>query len=725
MDPIFQNISSILWSATTSASYTGNAWYVSFGDGSADNYFKSDSNQVRCVRGRQFDFLTSYYGRWVYVDSAEVVDIDTNAIIPDLKLINTNHIQSGNRHLIRAGIPNVKLSGALITKAEAKSTASKSLKGLSGIGSMKMILKNAKEEEETFVLTPTSDTSKIGKSVIVKSDGSEEEMSSEKIEAKTKTLIEAKEKIKEIIVYVKPPEENRPIDIPKSAPITAPTGDVRITVEDGQANKASFNVTVIGEDTDMGVLTVTDSEVLAYNFKSTIAHENDYLYFGYNDSEREISYSKKVTICNIGSEDISGTSFVIGVDSNYSHLVRTFSTSYDDSLIGFGAGVCKQYNINFDFKRPSELTKVKINITIKDNFNNITWDDYVAIKLSPYPHLNLYLVSNKVSLNGFLVAPGRQLIKVTFSGSNSNSFVRVPLKTDDTYEVVLSTPNINSEDTYQIGSDKKPDASKMLGFTDVGIHEPDNDLDHATIIPLLGGESIGYLHKNDIDFYKLVDLPEVFDQNSTYNPNDKIEIQFSTDMNSSTVTSESVTLVDSLSSPIPTSFEYNSTSRVVTLTPLSTLAIGEYKVLLASSLETASGNTLAKEKKIEILLHLERKNGVVIDTKTNLEWQDSYEDNITKHAVWSDAMSYCEALSLDGKSDWRLPEIEELKSIIDTSETPMHYSIFESITSSNVWSATTDASNTDFAWGVYFDSGSAYPNLKSLSTQVRCVRGRQ
>jgi hypothetical protein len=51
--------------------------------------------------------------------------------------------------------------------------------------------------------------------------------------------------------------------------------------------------------------------------------------------------------------------------------------------------------------------------------------------------------------------------------------------------------------------------------------------------------------------------------------------------------------------------------------------------------------------------------------------------------------------------------------------------VADQITSSNVWSATTNASNTDNAWNVNFGSGSANNNNKSNSNQVRCVRGRE
>jgi len=59
-------------------------------------------------------------------------------------------------------------------------------------------------------------------------------------------------------------------------------------------------------------------------------------------------------------------------------------------------------------------------------------------------------------------------------------------------------------------------------------------------------------------------------------------------------------------------------------------------------------------------------NLTVIDTDTQLEWQDDYSDNeesAIKIAWWGEALTYCHNLNLDGNG-WRLPNINELKSLI-------------------------------------------------------------
>jgi hypothetical protein len=86
----------------------------------------------------------------------------------------------------------------------------------------------------------------------------------------------------------------------------------------------------------------------------------------------------------------------------------------------------------------------------------------------------------------------------------------------------------------------------------------------------------------------------------------------------------------------------------------------------------------------------------------------------------------CEGLNLSGFSDWHLPTIQELGTLVDYGRSsPAMDPIFQNITSSDVWSAATDASYTGNAWNVDFGSGSAAYNGKYYSFQVRCVRGRQ
>ena len=124
-----------------------------------------------------------------------------------------------------------------------------------------------------------------------------------------------------------------------------------------------------------------------------------------------------------------------------------------------------------------------------------------------------------------------------------------------------------------------------------------------------------------------------------------------------------------------------------------------------------------------------KADGVVTDSKTTLEWQDDYSDNgdSVKSAKWTDAIDYCEGLSLNSQSDWRLPNKKELLSIVDYGTyDPAISSVFENnSTSKDYWSSTTNVSNTNYVWLVGFGYGDTYSNRKSYNHKVRCVRAGQ
>ncbi len=117
--------------------------------------------------------------------------------------------------------------------------------------------------------------------------------------------------------------------------------------------------------------------------------------------------------------------------------------------------------------------------------------------------------------------------------------------------------------------------------------------------------------------------------------------------------------------------------------------------------------------------------GIVTDNKTGLQWQDDYSDNggDIKYAKWTDAIAYCEDLTLGGHSDWRLPNKKELLSIVDYGRyNPSIDTVFTHTTSDYYWGSTAPASGTGSAWIVYFSYGYTSHYDKSYDYYVRCVR---
>jgi len=113
-------------------------------------------------------------------------------------------------------------------------------------------------------------------------------------------------------------------------------------------------------------------------------------------------------------------------------------------------------------------------------------------------------------------------------------------------------------------------------------------------------------------------------------------------------------------------------------------------------------------------------DGTITDNATTLMLQKEDDNNIYN---FEDAKSYCEGLILATKSDWRLPIIEELRSVVDFSKSnPAIDVAFTNTISSNYWSLTTVTGNTTIAWGVNFFNGYDFFVDKSNYCYVRCVR---
>ena len=122
--------------------------------------------------------------------------------------------------------------------------------------------------------------------------------------------------------------------------------------------------------------------------------------------------------------------------------------------------------------------------------------------------------------------------------------------------------------------------------------------------------------------------------------------------------------------------------------------------------------------------YVDNGNGTVTDTSTDLTWQKDTPEDIVN---WEQALAYCESLSLGGYTDWRLPNINELRSLVEYSmyDPAVHPTYFPDTLSLFYWSSTTSAINVSNAWGISFLDGSGKSANKSSFSRVRAVRGGQ
>ena len=114
----------------------------------------------------------------------------------------------------------------------------------------------------------------------------------------------------------------------------------------------------------------------------------------------------------------------------------------------------------------------------------------------------------------------------------------------------------------------------------------------------------------------------------------------------------------------------------------------------------------------------------VLDKETGLVW--AKDANLANGGRgWQHAMTYCRNLRIADRKGWRLPTIEELASLVDTTQTdpalPRGHP-FNEVQSDGYWSSTTHEVITDRAWYVYMLFGDVSHSYKVSNGYVWAVR---
>jgi hypothetical protein len=133
-------------------------------------------------------------------------------------------------------------------------------------------------------------------------------------------------------------------------------------------------------------------------------------------------------------------------------------------------------------------------------------------------------------------------------------------------------------------------------------------------------------------------------------------------------------------------------------------------------------------------------DGTVTDTATGLMWAQCSQGQsgaacatgTATRMTWSAALTAAvtaNTAAYKGYSDWRLPDENELESILDitvATDPAINLTAFPATPVSSVyWSSTTYAPVPAGAWSVYFNGGGASGDDKANSYLVRLVRSGQ
>ena len=158
------------------------------------------------------------------------------------------------------------------------------------------------------------------------------------------------------------------------------------------------------------------------------------------------------------------------------------------------------------------------------------------------------------------------------------------------------------------------------------------------------------------------------------------------------------------------------------------------RLALAFLLVSAASSALAAKT------YSDNGDGTVTDPTTGLQWMrcsmgqswDGGTATCTGVAgiyEWNPAVALTNTVTFAGHSDWRLPSIRELQTLVDrTRYAPaIDSATFPNTPSSEFWSASPNVGPgySGYAWVVSFNFGNANGNVRSNAYQVRLVRAGQ
>ena len=117
-------------------------------------------------------------------------------------------------------------------------------------------------------------------------------------------------------------------------------------------------------------------------------------------------------------------------------------------------------------------------------------------------------------------------------------------------------------------------------------------------------------------------------------------------------------------------------------------------------------------------------DAAVLDKETGLVWE---RIPVASKTTWSLACTSCFKKEVANRKGWRLPTIEELSTLVDSSNNnpslPINHPFNNIQYDVRYWTKTTVNWVTTYAWAVSFSNGSVNEESKDDSRYCWCVRG--
>lgn len=126
-------------------------------------------------------------------------------------------------------------------------------------------------------------------------------------------------------------------------------------------------------------------------------------------------------------------------------------------------------------------------------------------------------------------------------------------------------------------------------------------------------------------------------------------------------------------------------------------------------------------------------NGTATDNTTGLmwmrcslgqKWDGSTCSETAASASWADSLKAAADFEFAGYADWRLPNKNELESIVESScfSPAINAGVFPATPPDYFWSSSPYAAVSHAAWSVDFGYGTVIASIKSGSIHIRLVR---